>query len=208
MINKGFFITLEGCEGTGKSTQAKKIYDYIKNKNISVLLTREPGGCEEAELIRNILVKGKVNKWDGISECLLHNAARRIHMKKVIIPALNNNQWVICDRFVDSTNAYQGAGQGVSFQILDKISHMVCEEVNPNLTIVFDMDVNKALKRTEKRNKNNRYEKFDINFHTKINNYFKNLKNKDKKYFHVNADDNINNIFKKIIKEINKRKKI
>ena len=88
MINKGFFITLEGCEGTGKSTQAKKIYDYIKNKNISVLLTREPGGCEEAELIRNILVKGKVNKWDGISECLLHNAARRIHMKKVISKTL------------------------------------------------------------------------------------------------------------------------
>ena len=94
MINKniknGYFITLEGCEGTGKSTQAKKIYDYIKNKNISVILTREPGGCDEAELIRDILVQGEINKWDGISECLLHNAARRMHMKKVIIPAIND----------------------------------------------------------------------------------------------------------------------
>ena len=206
--NKGFFITLEGCEGTGKSTQAKKIYNYIKNKNIKVILTREPGGCNEAELIRNILVQGEINKWDGISECFLHNAARRMHMKKVIIPALNNNQWVICDRFIDSTNAYQGAGHGVSIKTLDKISKIVCEGISPDLTIVFDMDINKSLKRTEKRKKNNRYEKFDIDFHTRINNYFKNLKNKDKKYFHINADDNIENIFIKILKEINKRKNI
>ncbi len=206
--NKGYFITLEGCEGTGKSTQAKKIYNYIKKKDVKVILTREPGGCIESELIRNILVEGEVNKWDGVSECLLHSAARRMHMKKVIIPALENNQWVICDRFIDSTNAYQGAGHGVPLKTLDTISKIICEGINPDLTIVFEMDINKSLKRTIKRESNNRYEKFDINFHTRINNYFNSLRNKDKKYFHINADDEIDNVFNKIIKEINKRKKI
>ena len=205
---KGFFITFEGCEGTGKSTQSKKLYEYLKTKNNQIIYTREPGGCKEAEQIREILVNGHVNKWDGITESLLHNAARKIHLEKTIIPALNNNNWVICDRFIDSTNAYQGAGQGVPIDFLKNLSNIVCQDIRPDLTIIFDMDIEKSLNRINTRMDNNRYEKFDINFHKKINQYFKSLKNKDKRYFFVDADDTINNIFNKIIKEIHKRKMI
>jgi len=205
---KGFFITFEGCEGTGKSTQSKKLYEYLKTKNNKIIYTREPGGCKEAEQIRKILVNGHVNKWDGITESLLHNAARKIHLEKTIIPALNNNNWVICDRFIDSTNAYQGAGQGVPIDFLKNLSNIVCQDIRPDLTIVFDMDIEKSLNRINTRMDKNRYEKFDINFHKKINQYFKSLKNKNKRYFFVDADDTINNIFNKIIKEIHKRKMI
>ena len=132
---KGFFITFEGCEGTGKSTQSKKLYEYLKTKNNKIIYTREPGGCKEAEQIREILVNGHVNKWDGITESLLHNAARKVHLKKTIIPALNNNNWVICDRFIDSTNAYQGAGQGVPIDFLKNLSNIVCQDIRPDLTI-------------------------------------------------------------------------
>ena len=205
---KGFFITFEGCEGTGKSTQSKKLYEYLKTKNNKIIYTREPGGCKEAEQIREILVNGHVNKWDGVTESLLHNAARKVHLEKTIIPALNNNNWVICDRFIDSTNAYQGAGQGVPIDFLKNLSNIVCQDIRPDLTIVFDMDIEKSLNRINTRMDNNRYEKFDINFHKKINQYFKSLKNKNKRYFFVDADDTINNIFNKIIKEIHKRKMI
>ncbi len=205
---KGFFITFEGCEGTGKSTQSKKLYEYLKTKNNQIIYTREPGGCKEAEQIREILVNGHVNKWDGVTESLLHNAARKVHLEKTIIPALNNNNWVICDRFIDSTNAYQGAGQGVPIDFLKNLSNIVCQDIRPDLTIVFDMDIEKSLNRINTRMDKNRYEKFDINFHKKINQYFKSLKNKNKRYFFVDADDTINNIFNKIIKEIHKRKMI
>lgn len=205
---KGYFITLEGGEGTGKSTQAKKIYNYLLKKNIPTVLTREPGGCKEAEQIRNLLVKGKKNKWDGIGESLLLNAARRVHLKNIIIPALNKNNWVICDRFIDSTMAYQGVGYGVSMNFLNNLSKIVCEGITPDLTFIFDMNVNDSLKRTKNRTSNNRYEKFDIEYHSKINNYFKSLPNKNKRYCKVNADDNIDNVFKNIIDEITKRKNI
>ena len=207
-MKKGFFITLEGCEGTGKSTQAKKIYEYLTNKNIPTILTREPGGCLESEEIRKLLVEGKKNKWDGISESLLHSAARRMHIKKVIMPALKKNNWVICDRFIDSTLAYQGKGLGVSEKFLRNISEVVCEGLTPNITIIFDMDIKKALKRTSIRKSNNRYEKFDINFHTKIEKYFKTLAKKGGKYFMVNADDSVENVFKNILIEFKKRKNI
>ena len=207
-MKKGVFITLEGCEGTGKSTQAKKIYEYLTNKNIPTILTREPGGCEEAEEIRDLLVKGNKNKWDGISESLLHTAARRMHLKKVIIPALKNNNWVICDRFIDSTMAYQGAGLGVPYNFLHNITEIVCEGINPNLTIIFDMDIKIALERTVKRKNNNRYEKFDIKFHKKINKYFKDLSNKGGRYCIINAENSIDSVFKNILFELQKREYI
>ena len=103
---QGLLITFEGGEGTGKSTQSKLLYDYLKSKNKDVILTREPGGCTESENIRNLLVKGNINKWDPITESLLHNAARREHIKNIIKPALLKNKIVICDRYIDSTMAY------------------------------------------------------------------------------------------------------
>jgi dTMP kinase len=204
-ISKSFFITFEGGEGTGKSTQAKLLYDYLISNNVKAVLTREPGGCDASETIRQLLVKGSIDKWDSITEALLHNAARREHIKKVIQPSLLDNKVVICDRFADSTMAYQGQGQGVSQQFLMLLTKEVTENIIPNLTFIFDMDIKKSLIRANKRDNNkNRYEKFNNEFHEKIRTYFLSLENKDKRYILIDASDTIENIGKIILNKLNK----
>ncbi|MBT4109421.1 MAG: dTMP kinase, partial [Pelagibacterales bacterium] len=160
---------------------------------------------DEAELIRNLLVKGSIDKWDNITEALLHNAARREHVKKIIKPSLLKNKIVICDRYVDSTMAYQGAGQKVNQKFLRDLIKEVTENITPDLTFIFDMDVKTSLIRAKKRdNINNRYERFDNDFHEKIRKYFLNLKNKNKRYVIINASDTIENISKVILNKLNK----
>ena len=204
-ISKSFFITFEGGEGTGKSTQAKILYDHLMSNNIKTVLTREPGGCEQSEAIRKLLVKGSIDKWDSITEALLHNAARREHIKRVIQPSLLANKVVICDRFTDSTMAYQGQGQGVNNIFLTNLIKEVTENIIPDLTFIFDMDIKKSLIRANKRDKNNnRYEKFNNDFHDKIRNYFLSLVNKDKRYVLIDASDSIENIGKIILNKLNK----
>ena len=204
-ISKSFFITFEGGEGTGKSTQAKILYDYLISNNIDTVLTREPGGCEESEAIRQLLVKGSIDKWDSITEALLHNAARREHIKRVIQPSLFANKVVICDRFTDSTMAYQGQGQGVNQKFLTNLIKEVTENIMPDLTFIFDMDIKNSLTRANKRDKNNnRYEKFNNDFHEKIRTYFLSLVNKDKRYILIDASDSIENIGKIILNKLNK----
>lgn len=201
--NKGYFISFEGGEGTGKSTQAKLLYEYLINKNIEAVLTREPGGCVEAEEIRNLIIHGSKDKWDGITESLLHNAARREHMKKIIKPSLLKNKFVICDRFTDSTIAYQGIGQGVDEKFLNTIIKKVTENIKPNLTFIFDMDVKNSLIRAHQTT-TNRYEKFDNNFHTKVRKYFLDLAKKNSnRYRVIDANKSIESIKKEIIEIIN-----
>ena len=206
---QGLLITFEGGEGTGKSTQSKLLYDYLKSKTTDVILTREPGGCTESENIRNLLVKGNINKWDPITESLLHNAARREHIKNIIKPALLKNKIVICDRYIDSTMAYQGIGQGVNLNFLNILSKEVTENILANITFIFDIDPDISLKRAKKRDKNtnNRYENFDISFHRNIRNYFKSLVNTNKRYILIDASNSIEEIHLKILKSINGLKK-
>jgi len=202
---QGLLITFEGGEGTGKSTQSKLLYDYLKSKTTDVILTREPGGCTESENIRNLLVKGNINKWDPITESLLHNAARREHIKNIIKPALLKNKIIICDRYIDSTMAYQGIGQGVNSNFLNILSKEITENIVPNITFIFDIDPDISLKRAKKRDKNtnNRYENFDISFHRNIRNYFKSLINTNKRYILIDASNSIEEIHLKILKPIN-----
>ena len=202
---QGLLITFEGGEGTGKSTQSKLLYDYLKSRTTDVILTREPGGCTESENIRNLLVKGNINKWDPITESLLHNAARREHVKNIIKPALLKNKIVICDRYIDSTMAYQGIGQGVNLNFLNILSKEVTENIVANITFIFDIDPDISLKRAKKRDKNtnNRYENFDISFHRNIRNYFKSLINTNKRYILIDASNSIEEIHLKILKSIN-----
>ena len=202
---KGIFITFEGGEGTGKSTQSKLLYKYLINKNINTVLTREPGGCLESEEIRNILIKGNLDKWDPITESLLHNAARREHIMKVIKPALLENKIVICDRFVDSTMAYQGIGLGVNASFLDILSNEITEGITPNITFIFDMDIKTSLKRASIRDNKcqNRYEKFNEEFHKKVRDYFQSLTKIDKRYILIDASKNIEEISSKVIKSLN-----
>lgn len=204
ILSKGLFITFEGGEGTGKSTQAKILYDYFISNNVNTILTREPGGCDEAEEIRNLLVKGSIDKWDGLTEALMHNAARREHVMRIIKPALLKNKIVICDRFTDSTIAYQGIGQGVNKEFLTYIIKEVTENIIPNITFIFDMDIKNSLIRANKRDNNNRYEKFDITFHKKVRNYFLNLEKIDKRYIIINASNSIESISKIILASVNK----
>lgn len=204
ILSKGLFITFEGGEGTGKSTQAKILYDYFISNNVNTILTREPGGCDEAEEIRNLLVKGSIDKWDGLTEALMHNAARREHVMRVIKPALLKNKIVICDRFTDSTIAYQGIGQGVNKEFLTYIIKEVTENIIPNITFIFDMDIKNSLIRANKRDNNNRYEKFDITFHKKVRNYFLSLEKIDKRYIIINASNSIESISKIILASVNK----
>lgn len=204
ILSKGLFITFEGGEGTGKSTQAKILYDYFISNNVNTILTREPGGCDEAEEIRNLLVKGSIDKWDGLTEALMHNAARREHIMRIIKPALLKNKIVICDRFTDSTIAYQGIGQGVNKEFLTYIIKEVTENIIPNITFIFDMDIKNSLIRANKRDNNNRYEKFDINFHKKVRNYFLSLEKIDKRYIIINASNSIESISKIILASVNK----
>ena len=201
---QGIFITFEGGEGTGKSTQSKLLYEHLINKNINTILTREPGGCLESEEIRNILIKGNINKWDPITESLLHNAARREHIKKIIKPALLENKVVICDRFVDSTMAYQGIGLGVSSNFLDILSSEITENIKPNITFIFDIDIKTSLERANIRDKEiqNRYEKFDQEFHKRVRNYFLSLPRIDKRYILIDASKSIEKINSKIIKSL------
>ena len=202
---EGLFITFEGGEGTGKSTQSKLLYEYLKNKTTDVILTREPGGCTESEIIRNLLVKGNINKWDPITESLLHNAARREHIKNIIKPALLKNKIVICDRYIDSTMAYQGIGQGVNSNFLNILSKEITENIVANITFIFDIDPDISLKRAKKRDKNtnNRYENFDLSFHKNIRNYFRSLINTNKRYILIDASNSIEEIHLKILKSIN-----
>ena len=202
---QGLLITFEGGEGTGKSTQSKLLYDYLKSKTTDVILTREPGGCIESENIRNLLVKGNINKWDPITESLLHNAARREHIKNIIKPALLKNKIVICDRYIDSTMAYQGIGQGVNSNFLNILSKEITENIVANITFIFDIDPDISLKRAKKRDKNtnNRYENFDLSFHKNIRNYFRSLINTNKRYILIDASNSIEEIHLKILKSIN-----
>ena len=167
--NRGRFITLEGGEGAGKTTQIKKLKALLEKKGIDVLLTREPGGSDGAELIRNLLVNGDVDRWDPMTEALLHFAARQDHVEKIIKPALEKGIWVISDRFADSTMAYQGYGHGLGADRMSALYDLVLGDFAPDLTVILDLDVETGLKRALSRSGGeDRYERMDISFHQRL----------------------------------------
>ena len=169
----GRFISLEGGEGTGKSTQIKRLKAALEAKGLTVLATREPGGSPGAEQIRSLMVEGEPGRWDAITETLLVYAARADHVARVIGPALLAGTWVICDRFSDSTYAYQGAGRGVPRETIRRIDSAVLDDFAPDLTLVLDLDVQLGLKRATARGAaENRFEKFGLDFHEKLRQAF------------------------------------
>ncbi len=166
---RGKFITFEGGEGTGKSTQCQLLAEYLRLKGHEVIITREPGGTDGAELIRALLVSGDVNRWSGVTEALLLNAARVDHWEKVISPALTTGTWVICDRFADSTIAYQGYGRGLDVAFLKNLHESVLPNVWPDLTYIFDLDPKIGIARAlSRRTSEIRFEKLEIDFHNRM----------------------------------------
>jgi dTMP kinase len=166
---RGKFITLEGGEGAGKSTQARLLADWLGQKGISVALTREPGGTPGAEDIRNLLVTGAVGRWDSLTETLLHYAARREHMARLILPALDAGRWIICDRFIDSTTAYQGYGQSIDLNVIARLRETVLGAFAPDLTLILDVAPETRRARTAARPGNeDRYERMNEAFHDRV----------------------------------------
>ncbi len=168
-ITRPYFISFEGGEGSGKTTQTKLLGGLLQQQGITVQLTREPGGCPSAEEIRDLVLTGAPERWDGISETLLMYAARRAHMREMIWPALQQNHWVLCDRFSDSTMAYQGYGQNVSRQQIEQLHEITLGNFMPDLTLIFDIPVEIGLQRAQAQQ---RFEKFDTTFHQAIRDGF------------------------------------
>lgn len=172
-MTQGFFISVEGCDGSGKSTQGRLLADFLSSQNRTVLTTREPGGCPGADEIRKLLLTGDVNKWDKTTEILLFSAARREHLMKTIFPALQDGKIVLTDRFADSTLAYQGYGYGYnqeSAALVQETYHMIAGDFAPDLTLILDIDSKVGLARSLSRtgNTETRFETMALQFHQNV----------------------------------------
>jgi len=168
-LSDGKFITFEGGEGAGKSTQVRLLADSLRQLGHKVIETREPGGSPGAEAIRELLVNGGTDRWSGTSESLLNYAARRDHIDRTIIPALEEGAWVICDRFADSTMAYQGYGHELGAEWVSDLHMLVLGDFKPDLTIVFDIAPEQGLKRANSRSDTeDRYERMETSFHDRL----------------------------------------
>ena len=166
-MSRGRFITIEGGEGTGKSTHAKLLCDALRAEGLAVVCTREPGGSPGAEEIRRLLVSGEPNRWDAMTEALLFCAARRDHLVKTVQPALARGEWVVSDRFADSTAAYQGFAQGLGQDVVERLHEMVAGGCVPDLTVILDVPADIGLARARSRG-GGRYESMDTSFHEKL----------------------------------------
>lgn len=168
-MSRGRFITFEGGEGAGKSTQISLLADALGGQGLETLRTREPGGVPGAEEIRGLLVKGDVNRWTPMTEALLNYAARREHLDKAILPALDAGRWVICDRFADSTMAYQGYGHGLGSAVIDQLHALAAGDVKPDLTLILDIPVEQGLGRAnDGSGGEDRFERMDTSFHERL----------------------------------------
>jgi dTMP kinase len=165
----GRFITLEGGEGAGKSTQIARLKAWLEGRGRKVTATREPGGSPGAEMIRKLLVEGPIERWDGTSEALLHFAARREHLRSTVWPALKRGDWVISDRFADSTLAYQGYGHGVDRRIFEQLYEVAVGAFRPDLTLILDLPIETGLERAAaRRGTETRYESLPRAFHARV----------------------------------------
>jgi len=165
---KGKFVTFEGCEGSGKSTQLRLLCEYLTKQGIEYQLTREPGGSAISEDIRKIILNGKNDEMCDECEALLYAAARIQHLKEIVAPRLAEGKLVICDRFVDSSLAYQGYARGLGFDYIKEINKFALDNFAPDLTVFFDISPDEAFKRKHGADENDRIEKLGLDFHMKV----------------------------------------
>lgn len=177
---KGYLITLDGVEGSGKSTHAKLLFDYLKSKGYNVVLTKEPGATKLSRQIRNILLSLRNSDMSYLAELFLYLADRSQHVEEVIVPSIQNCKIVISDRFIDSTVAYQGYGRGISIDLINKLNKIATCSIKPDLTLILNTDVKAGLARAKKKkNKVDRIEKEEIKFHKKVHDGFLKIAKKE-----------------------------
>lgn len=208
MSKLGKFITFEGGEGAGKSTQCTLLASYLKDKGIDVVVTREPGGTPSAEMIRKLLVEGDINRWQSSTEALLMFAARSEHWHTLIHPALQEGTWVISDRFVDSSYAYQGYARGIPLEQLEALYKFAVGATYPDLTFFLNIPLNQGFERVRDRvtGYEERFEKEALSFHKKVQDGFLDLAKKFKeRYFVQDATLSISDIAQSLQIEIKNR---
>lgn len=181
---RGRFISIEGGEGAGKSTQILHLKARLEGRGCDLLLTREPGGSAGAEAIRQLLVTGDTERWSPMAEALLNFAARQDHVERTILPALENGTWVISDRFADSTIAYQGVAQGLGIEKILALWRIVLGDFRPDLTLILDIDPAHGLNRSARRlagdqSSEDRYERMGMAFHQKLRQGFIEMATRD-----------------------------
>ncbi len=209
----GRFITFEGGEGCGKSTQANLLSAYLQNKGIETVLTKEPGGTPEGQILRQLLVTGDKDKFDAISECLLYYADRRNHLNKVVWPALKENKWVISDRYADSTEAYQyyGYDKRVDISVLNGLYKIVAGDFKPDLTIILDIEPEVGMRRSFAKAetmevKELRFESRQIEFHQNLRRGFLEIAAREpERCVVINADADIETVHRQIVRIIEER---
>ena len=212
-VRKGRFITFEGGEGTGKSTQLKLLSEYLLQKKINNILTKEPGGTEIGLELRRLLVTGDKDKFDAVTECLLYYADRRIHLTTKVWPAMNDGSWVLSDRFADSTVAYQyyGYAKKVPLETLNELYQISVGDFKPDLTLIFDLDPKIGLERSFKKSmgmavKETRHESRGLEFHNNLRQgYLEIARQEPERCVVVDANRSIEELHQEVVKIIENR---
>ena len=204
---RGIFISFEGGDGVGKSTQIKNVAEALRQQQCTVLETREPGGCEGAEVIRDLLVNGPADRWTSLSEALMMYAARAEHLDKTILPALENGSVVLSDRFADSSMAYQGYAGDVGKSVVETLHGIVVGDNDPDLTIVLYADPKEGLARADERQSGeHRFESKGVTYQQAVTDAFKSIAlENDKRCVLIDATDDIETVTRNILREINQR---
>ncbi len=171
-MTSGKFITFEGGEGAGKSTQVRLLADALAARGLTVVQTREPGGAPQAELLRDLLISGDADRWSPEAEALLNYAARDDHLRTKIRPALEAGSWVLCDRFADSTRAYQGLAGNVAMEMIDAVHAQIVGATDPDLTFILNIAPETGLARAHARGDANRFEMKGLAFHQRLQESF------------------------------------
>ena len=202
-MKKGKFIVFEGIDGAGKTTQAKKLFNYLKEKGIKAVLTKEPGGTDIGSEIRKILLNKNYN-IPPIAELLLYEADRSVHINNLIKPSLNEGYTVISDRYIYSTVVYQSFGRGIDRSTVDYLNSLVTGGLKPDVVFLLDIPVEEGLKRIKKHRKTDRIESEDVSFYTKLRNGFLKLAEGNRNMFYtINASKSQDCIFKIVIDRLN-----
>ena len=207
MVNsKGVFITIEGSDGAGKSTQAKRLASYLQEKGYDIVLTREPGGTDISEKIRQILLDAANQQLDFKTEVLLYAASRNQLLQEVIVPALKQGKIVISDRFVDSSIAYQGYGRSLDLELVKRINGLIVEGFMPDLTILLDVATEVGLARNRVSHKvKDRMESEEKAFYTRVYQGFKALAVDDKRFVVIEGNQEQDQVFRQIVAAVEKK---